>query len=349
MAADGWAPLDWHTSPLLVCGLWFAGLKFGLVPCCCRFGSVELYTLVWFGMWAMHLLCCSSATLPVPKRFIYTARQVSLVLTSVNSCTIPVSVSNVSYINWRQEKPGSDKSVQGCPLVYSSVFSLSVISRYRLGWQLQEQLQMTQIQRWVCGQILVPSRVLISTWRFPLGLCTLCQSSMVVSQALPFHYYTIFSAAQVCSALLSRDRLSALLAPQTRLWPQRAAGWWPRWGAGKVLLISLSNLWLRPTQSAHPDWKGVTYAPWETALMAKPKLKLVSQPDEKLLLCFPSSFEAGGAAWAGRKSGGLILVGVTLNMDERANTGQKVNARSSLGKKEGQKRDGSPWGNRGKN
>ena len=79
--------------------------------------------------------------------------------------------------------------------------------------------------------------------------------------------------------------------------------------------------------------------------MAKPKLKLVSQPDEKLLLCFPSS----GAAWAGRKSGGLILVGVTLNMDERANTGQKVNARSSLGKKEGQKRDGSPWGNRGKN
>ena len=51
----------------------------------------------------------------------------------------------------------------------------------------------------------------------------------------------------------------------------------------------------------------------------------------------------------GRASGGLILVGVTLNMDERANTGQKVNARSSLGKKEGQKRDGSPWGNRGKN
>ena len=69
--------------------------------------------------------------------------------------------------------------------------------------------------------------------------------------------------------------------------------------------------------------------------MAKPKLKLVSQPDEKLLLCFPSSFEAGGAAWAGRKSGGLILVGVTLNMDERANTGQKVNARSSGGKKGG--------------
>ena len=209
---------------------------------------------------------------------------------------------------------------------------------------------MTQIQRWVCGQILVPSRVLISTWRFPLGPCTLCQSSMVVSQALPFHYYTIFSAAQVGSALLSRDRLSALLAPQTGLWPQRAAGWWPRWGAGKVLLISLSNLWLRPTQSAHPDWKGVTYAPWETALMAKPKLKLVSQPDEKLLLCFRSSFEGRrGAAWAGRKSGGLILVGVTLNMDERANTGQKVNARSSGGKKEGQKRDGSPWGNRGKN
>ena len=82
--------------------------------------------------------------------------------------------------------------------------------------------------------------------------------------------------------------------------------------------------------------------------MAKPKLKLVSQPDEKLLLCFPSSFEAGGEALAGRKSGGLILVGVTLNMDERANTGQKVNARSSGGKKEGQKRDGSPWGNRGK-
>ena len=87
--------------------------------------------------------------------------------------------------------------------------------------------------------------------------------------------------------------------------------------------------------------------------MAKPKLKLVSQPDEKLLLCFPSSFEPEegrqGAAWDGRKSRGLILVGVTLNMDERANTGQKVNARSSLGKKEGQKRDGSPWGNRGKN
>ena len=35
-------------------------------------------------------------------------------------------------------------------------------------------------------------------------------------------------------------------------------------------------------------------------------------------------------------------------MDERANTGQKVNARSSGGKKAGQKRDGSPWGNRGK-
>ena len=83
--------------------------------------------------------------------------------------------------------------------------------------------------------------------------------------------------------------------------------------------------------------------------MAKPKLKLVSQSDEKLLLCFRSSFEGRrGAAWAGRKSGGLILVGVTLNMDERANTGQKVNARSSGGKKEGQKRDGSPWGNRGK-
>ena len=40
----------------------------------------------------------------------------------------------------------------------------------------------------------------------------------------------------------------------------------------------------------------------------------------------------------GRASGGLILVGVTLNMDERANTGQKVNARSSLGKKEGAKK-----------
>ena len=44
-----------------------------------------------------------------------------------------------------------------------------------------------------------------------------------------------------------------------------------------------------------------------------------------------------GAAWDGRKSRGLILVGVTLNMDERANTGQKVNARSSGGKKRGKK------------
>ena len=212
MAADGWAPLDWHTSPLLVCGLWFAGLKFGLVPCCCIFGSVESYSLVWFGMWAMHLLCCSSATLPVPKRFIYTARQVSLVLTLVNSC------KRLQFLFLRQTSLRliEDRIYLGLIKVckdalYSSVFSLSVISRYRVGWQLQEQLQMTQIQRWVCGQILVPSRVLISTWRFPLGPCTLCQSSMVVSQALPFHYYTIFSAAQVGSALLCSHETASLL------------------------------------------------------------------------------------------------------------------------------------------
>ena len=41
-------------------------------------------------------------------------------------------------------------------------------------------------------------------------------------------------------------------------------------------------------------------------------------------------------------------MGVTLNMDERANTGQKVDARSSGGKKLGKKGLGSPWGNRGK-
>ena len=192
-------------------------------------------------------------------------------------------------------------------------------------------------------------KILACRLKFPsprhLKVCaassTVCQSSMLASQALPFHHYTIFYA------LLW---LQSSLCDHNHHWGgEGAVAGWPLWGAGKVLLISLSRPWLQPTQSAHPDWKGVTYAPWETALMAKPKLKLVSQPDEKLLLCFPSSFEAGGAAWAGRKSGGLILVGVTLNMDERANTGQKVNARSSLGKKEGQKRDGSPWGNRGKN
>ena len=294
-----WQRMDGHRWTGIPHHCWYVGsdlLDLSLVwSPLIVYGSVELYSLVWFGMRAMHLLCCSSATLPVLKRFIYTARQVSLVLTSVNSCT----KLQFLFLCQTSLRLTEDRICLGLIKVcknalYSSVFSISVISPYRVGWQLQEQLQMTQIQRWVCGQILVPSRVLISTWRFPLGLCTLCQSSMVVSQALPFHYYTIFSAAQVCSALLSRDRLSALLAPQTRLWPQRAAGWWPRWGAGKVLLISLSNLWLRPTQSAHPDWKGVTYAPWETALMAKPKLKLVSQPDEKLLLCFPSSFEAGG-------------------------------------------------------
>ena len=39
--------------------------------------------------------------------------------------------------------------------------------------------------------------------------------------------------------------------------------------------------------------------------MAKPKLKLVSQSDEKLLLCFPSSFEVGGGA-----AGGQLGMGV---------------------------------------
>ena len=133
MAADGWAPLDWHTSPLLVCGLWFAGLKFGLVPCCCRFGSVELYSLVWFGMWTMHLLCCSSATLPVPERFIYTARQVSLVLTTVNSCTkLQFLFLCQTFLRLTEVriKLGLIKVCKDA--LYSSVFSLSVISRYRV-------------------------------------------------------------------------------------------------------------------------------------------------------------------------------------------------------------------------
>ena len=46
-------------------------------------------------------------------------------------------------------------------------------------------------------------------WFPPEGLCllgrwrtTLCQSSMVASQALPFHYYTIFSPALLCYPLI---------------------------------------------------------------------------------------------------------------------------------------------------